>query len=616
MPRQVRVSPNGKHVAALSTDGARDFVVAKPTKGGQLRSLVSVVRDRFGPADTLTSVGWASNDTLVVRLEGPRLQSRVNSRKARYLVVALDGSRVDHIDERWPENKRTYVASIVSYLPRDPNHFLLNLRFVGATYPTPRRVDLKTGAFGTEESDIWGIWRWHVDHRDRIRAAEGAAKPRGGIKEGRLENVLLARSNPAAELKEVIRWDPFEEDGVGFAGFGRSPNEIYVYAPTEPGARHAIYEFDVKTRTRGRLVFQHPDVDASSVVSSRVGGRPLWIPYTTDRPHRHFLDPEWKRIHDMLDQVLPNRTNRIVSRSLDEKVLIVRSSSDVVPPEYYILDRNEMSLALLVESHAELDGVQLAPMKPISYEARDGLTIHGYLTRPAGSGTKPLPTIVFPHGGPFARDVWGWDGVVQFFASRGFAVFQPNFRGSDGYGEDFEQKGWGEWGLAMQDDITDGVRWLIDEKLADPNRVGIFGISYGGYAALQGLVRTPDLYKAGASFAGVSDIRLLLSEDKIRFLHDDWHVRLIGDRRQDRAKLDAASPVHNVDKIRVPVLLGHGTRDNRVDPSQSETMARALRKRKSPVELYIYDDELHGFVNDANAADFYTKLANFFERHL
>ncbi|MBT8468175.1 MAG: S9 family peptidase, partial [Deltaproteobacteria bacterium] len=482
--------------------------------------------------------------------------------------------------------------------------------------PTPHRVDIIDGSYVEEEGSHWGIWAWHVDRLGRIRVAEGAAKPRGGIKEGALEHLMLAKVNPEADLEEIVRWNPLTEDGLFFAAFTPQPETIYVFAPIEPGGRHGIYEYSIPKRKLGELVFQHPEVDARRIATSRVDGRPLYISYWTDRPRQHFLDAEWKRLQAMIDGTLPNRTNRIVSRSLDEKTLIVKSESDVVPPEYYVFDRREGSLALLLSAYPKLESLELAPMKPVKYQARDGLTIHGYLTRPANAGNEPLPTIVFPHGGPSVRDVWGWDRIVQLLASRGFAVFQPNFRGSVGYGEDFKLKGWGEWGLAMQEDITDGVRWLVDQKLADPNRIGIFGISYGGYAALQGLASTPELYKAGASYAGVTDLRLTLSEAKIRFYHDDYSEWLIGDRQKDKAKLDAASPARNADQIRVPVLLGHGTRDTVVDVRQAEAMARALRKQKVPVELYIYENERHGFVDDRNAIDFYTKLVAFFERNL
>jgi dipeptidyl aminopeptidase/acylaminoacyl peptidase len=255
-------------------------------------------------------------------------------------------------------------------------------------------------------------------------------------------------------------------------------------------------------------------------------------------------------------------------------------------------------------------------MLPIEYRARDGLTIRGYWTRPVDAPDGPLPTIVLPHGGPWARDLWGWDAEAQFLASRGFAVFQPNFRGSTGYGHAFTEAGYGEWGLAMQDDITDGVRWLIDRGMADPERIGIFGMSYGGYAALQGLVSTPELYKAGASLSGVSDVRMFMADVSKNLRHVEVMVQLVGDRRADKDKLSAASPAHNAGRIRVPVMLGHGTRDWNVSVDHSKKMARALEKHGTPVELYIYEDEPHDFLDDRNRAHFFEHLADFFERHL
>ena len=234
---------------------------------------------------------------------------------------------------------------------------------------------------------------------------------------------------------------------------------------------------------------------------------------------------------------------------------------------------------------------------------------------PKGAEPWNLPTIVYPHGGPTARDVWGYDPTVQFLASRGFAVFQLNFRGSAGYGTRHERLGYREWGLAMQDDVTDGVRWLIDQGIGDPERIGIYGGSYGGYTALMALAKTPGLFRAGASLAGVTDLPMLL-EDFQWYRSEEFNRPTLGSAWDDGKKLDETSPLHNAERIRAPVLIAHGSEDPIVHMRHATMMASTLEKAGKEVELYIYEGDVHGFIYAKSRIDFYTRLATFFEKHL
>jgi dipeptidyl aminopeptidase/acylaminoacyl peptidase len=364
------------------------------------------------------------------------------------------------------------------------------------------------------------------------------------------------------------------------------------------------------------MLFGHPEVDVAGLRTSKRDGRLLAIGYVTDRPRLHFFDAAEQSLQAGIDRALPGRTNRFVSSDRDERYSILHSSGDTSPPRYFLFDHEQKRLDFLFSAYPELDGVELAPMQPIQYEARDGLVIPGYLTLPVGAGEAPFPLIVHPHGGPWARDVWGWDPVVQFLASRGFAVLQPNFRGSNGYGTEFEERGYGNWGLEMQDDVTDGARWLIEQAIADPDRIGIYGASYGGFTALRALQKEPDLFRAGASFAGVTDIPTLLADDRAYWGMLDDMEQLVGDRWSDREQLAAVSPARNADQIRAPVLVAHGTEDWRVHVKQAHAMADALESAGVEVEAHIYYGEVHGFIDERNKIDFYTKLADFFERHL
>jgi dipeptidyl aminopeptidase/acylaminoacyl peptidase len=264
------------------------------------------------------------------------------------------------------------------------------------------------------------------------------------------------------------------------------------------------------------------------------------------------------------------------------------------------LDREARRLDPLFSAYPDLENVRLDPMKAVEYTARDGLVIPAYLTTPVGGGRGPFPSVILPHGGPWARDVWGWDAEVQFLASLGFAVLQPNFRGSDGYGREFLERGYGRWGREMQDDVTDAARWLVEQGIADPARIGIYGSSYGGFAALLALAREPDLFRAGASFAGVTDLPTLLADD-------DWYLN---------AREVAISPVELAGEIRAPVLVAHGTEDWNIHVKQAEAMIDALEENGTPVLPLVYSGEVHGFIDERNAIDFYAQLGSFFRRHL
>jgi dipeptidyl aminopeptidase/acylaminoacyl peptidase len=256
-------------------------------------------------------------------------------------------------------------------------------------------------------------------------------------------------------------------------------------------------------------------------------------------------------------------------------------------------------------------------MEPITFAARDGLTIHGYLTLPNGLPPRNLPVVVNVHGGPWARDVWGFNPEVQFLANRGYAVLQVNFRGSTGYGRRFWEASFREWGRKMQDDVTDGVQWLIGQGIADPARIAIYGGSYGGYATLAGLAFTPDLYAAGIDYVGVSNLMTFMKS-----IPPYWKPflamlqEMVGDMDKDEAMLREASPVFSADKIKAPLLIAQGAKDPRVVKSESDQMVDAMRKRGVEVEYLVKDDEGHGFRNEENRFEFYEAMERFLARHL
>ncbi|NIW23916.1 MAG: prolyl oligopeptidase family serine peptidase [Gammaproteobacteria bacterium] len=304
----------------------------------------------------------------------------------------------------------------------------------------------------------------------------------------------------------------------------------------------------------------------------------------------------------------------------DEQRLLILAHSDTDPGSFYLLDQARGQLRYYASRMSWLNPQVLAEMRPITITARDGIKLRGYLTIPNGAERIDLPLILHPHGGPYGiRDSWGFNRHVQFLASRGYAVLQINFRGSGGYGKAFMDIAWQQWGLAMQDDLTDAVQWAIDEGIADPERVCIYGASYGGYATMAGITTTPELYQCAVNYVGVIDLRALYAywsgSPYVTGL-EAWFERAIGHPREDRERLEATSPVNNLDGLEVPLLIVHGRRDPRVPIAQADMLTRALRRREIEHELLIKNDEGHGFVKEENNFELYSRLEAFFAEHL
>jgi dipeptidyl aminopeptidase/acylaminoacyl peptidase len=306
-----------------------------------------------------------------------------------------------------------------------------------------------------------------------------------------------------------------------------------------------------------------------------------------------------------------------VSHSRDEGRFVVHSGGDRTMGAYWLLDAERSTLEHLFPVSPWLDEAAMAEMRSIRYTSRDGLAIRGYLTVPAGQEPRGLPLVVNPHGGPWARDVWGFNPEVQFLASRGYAVLQMNFRGSAGFGRRFLEASFGQWGLTMQDDVTDGVRWAIEQGIADPARVAIYGGSYGGYAALSGLTKTPELYACGVSYVGVSNLFTWMAaippywKPYLEMMHE-----MVGHPERDRKRFEETSPLFRVERIRAPLFVAQGANDPRVRKEESEQIVAALERRGVPVRYLVKEDEGHGFHNEENRFEFYRALEEFLAEHL
>jgi dipeptidyl aminopeptidase/acylaminoacyl peptidase len=323
-----------------------------------------------------------------------------------------------------------------------------------------------------------------------------------------------------------------------------------------------------------------------------------------------------ERLQARIDRTLPDHTNLIVNRSRDGNRVLIFSTGANDPGTYYVFDQAARRMEIFASPYDRLAGRNFAPVRPVSYQSGDGLTIHGYLTLPPNAPERGLPLVVLPHGGPFMRDSWDFDPQVQFLASRGYAVLQPNYRGSTGYGRSFVERGYGQLGTGMIDDIDSGVDWLVQQGIVDAGRVCIMGASYGGYAAVWAAMRSPQRYRCAISLAGPSDWRSMLRYDSQlavprRYVRE-WRRRVRGEEQTD---LDAISPVRHPERLRVPLLLAHGEQDVNVPVDHSRRLARALQRARANVEVVFYPKSGHGFTDAQEAADYLRRVEAFLRRH-
>jgi TonB family protein len=338
--------------------------------------------------------------------------------------------------------------------------------------------------------------------------------------------------------------------------------------------------------------------------------------FEDDKLRSVWLTPDMKAVQADIDKTFPDKVNRILNLSRDRKRVLLWSGGADDPGSYYVFDRKARKMAIFAAPFDGLFGKKMSPVKPIRYKARDGLDIPGYLALPAGLPGKGLPLIVMPHGGPFARDSYAFSPLVQMLASRGYAVLQPNFRGSIGYGRDYAERGYGQWGKAMQDDLDDGVKWLAADGIVDPARVCILGGSYGGYAALWGAIRNPEIYRCAVSLAGVTDVRAMLKYDAKFLLASrysrEWRKKVEGEEKRDLA---AISPLQQAGRLRIPVLIAHGEKDSNVPLEQGRKMVEALKARGARVQPVFYPAAGHNLDSTEDQLDFMKRVEAFLEVH-
>jgi len=624
----VVVSPDGKRIAGLSSnEGVQVVFESTRTSGRQVEYLTKLL-----PGTVIHSFGWSGNGVLIVGYEQaatreavsaeyrrtvdgvivhdaePKRSRRARGREYRMVALRTDAPRQRSRDTSWPLHVHPSLpGAVLHWMADDPEHVLINWWQSSEEGASAQLARVRDGFAKQVVSPRPGVNLWFADHDGRVRAGIGRS-------EDGITGIVIARAGASGPFDEVTEVGVSQQTDFEFAGFAVDPKTIYLTAIGANG-RKELFTYDLAAHRRGKTLYADANYDVGAVVVSPLDGA-LWaVEVDAEKPGLHFFDPAAQREQASIDAAFPATTNRIVSIDSAGTTAIVLTSGDTNPPDYYRYDRPRKRMDYLFTANPAVDRNQLCATKPVRYTARDGLAISAYLTAPRGSAGKNLPVIVIVHDGPSERVGWGWDPVVQFLASRGFAVFQPNYRGSTGYGREHERMGYGQWGLAMQDDLVDGVRWLVAEGIADPTRVGIYGVGYGGYAALLAAAKTPELFRAAASFGAVTDLVDLL-ENPDHYRTSDLNQPTEGKLPGDRDALAALSPARLARQIRVPLLVGHGLDDPIVHSAQARAMVDAVEDAGGRIESHLYRREVHELIDESNRIEFHEKLAAFFARHL
>ena len=582
------ISPDGNLLAFARPWERRMNIYIKDLETGNERRITSATeRD-------ISGFFWKGNDKIVY------VQDTGGDENFHVFVTDLKGSK--HTDLTPFEKVR---AGITDDLEDDPVHMLIEMNKNNPEVFDVYRCDINTGELVLVAENPGNIAGWGTDHDGKLRIA---------IQTDGVNTSFLYRTTEDEEFRNLITTN-FKETFSPIM-FAYDNKNIYV-ASNLSRDKVAIYTFDPEANKTLDLIFEHDEVDAGSILHSKKRKIITGVTYTTDKTYYKFFDKQREELQKTLEKFFPAYEVVPIDMDDDERKVIVRTYSDKTRGAYYIYDSNDNSISKLADLSPWLHEGQMAPMKAITYQARDGLTIHGYLTTPAGVEAKDLPLVVIPHGGPSSRNFWGFSSVTQFLANRGIAVLEVNFRGSVGYGKSFWQAGFKQWGRKMQDDVTDGVLWTVEQGIADRKRLAIFGASYGGYDALAGATFTPDLYACAVSYVGPSNIFTLLETIPPYwkpFLEMEYEE--IGDPVKDKELLEEISPVFHAEKIKIPLFVAQGANDPRVNKAESEQIVEAVRKAGKEVVYMLKENEGHGFQNEENRFDFYRTLEEFFRKYL
>jgi len=601
----LKLSPDGTQVAHFLPYKGRQMVVIKPIRGG---------KPVFVPQADNAEISWfrwANDNRIILSYGFTDKRGTVITRETRLYAIDANGEnfrglvkpkkRKLSLNRFGVESMVAQSPFIIDWLRDDPDHILVSLDGDQDGQNEVRRVNINTGKFKEIFKGKRGIQRYRTDQQNEIRLARG---------------YYMSQFNKLYKSPITNQWRNIEKTSWGDKGFDlvdftEDPKIAYARGKNEYG-REALYKIDLETDKILEPVFSHEKVDFDQIIDHPVSDKPVGVEYTVDKTEIVYFDKKMRIIQKTVDRALPDTVNRIVSIQPEKKHYLIYAQSDVEPGAYLLLDMTEKTLNYISETMPGIAPEDMSPVKAVSYKSRDGVDIPAYLTIPKGKEAKNLPMVVLVHGGPQSRYDQMFHYIVQFLASRGYAVLQPNFRGSTGYGHEFAKAGEHQWGGVMQDDVTDGTNWLIEQAIADPGKVCIAGSSYGGYAAAMGLIKTPDLFACGISISAVLNMPDLIAFDK-KFIGGKSWTKTMGLKG---ANPKTVSPYHRADEITAPILIIHAKDDHRIRYSQAKSMAKKLKKLKKDVTFVTLEDGDHNLDTETSRITQLTAIEKFLQKHI
>jgi len=589
-----QLSPDGKYFSYLAPYKKRMNIFVQKI-GGKKVQQITFEKDR-----NVGGYFWANKKRIVYIKD--------SGGDENFKLFAVDRSGKNAKDLTPFEKVR---IELIDSLEDQPNELIIGMNKENPAVFEPYRINIKSGKIkqlAKNPNPAQPITQWITDHNGKLRIAIQMV---GGVNQR-----ILYRATEQDKFKEVFTTNFKVQFQPLFFEFDNGP---VIFASSNVGRdKSVIVRYNMETKEEiGIPLFEHSQVDVSTLIYSKKRKVITTAVYTTWKRQYQFFDKKRAALQKRLETALKGYEVVVTSASKDETKYMVRTYSDRSMGAYYYYDQEKDKLEKIVEVSPWLEEEDLAKMKAIKFQARDGLTLHGYLTLPSNMKALPLPTIVLPHGGPWHRDEWGYHPEVQLLANRGYAVLQINFRSSTGYGRTFWEKGFKQWGQKMQNDITDGVKWLTKQGIADKKKIAIYGGSYGGYATLAGITFTPRLYACAVDYVGVSNLFTFMQTippywaPYLKMLHE-----MVGHPKKDKKKMAANSPALHTDKIQVPLFVVQGANDPRVNIDEADQIVRSLRKRGIEVPYMVKYNEGHGFQNEENKFEFYKAMTGFLYMHL
>lgn len=588
----VQISPDGSAIAYLAPrENVLNVWVRTIADGSEKAVTHSTTRP-------IRSYFWAKNGEQIIYL-----QDRNGDENFRLFAVdveteeELDLTPFDQIQAR-----------VVSSDPDFPDEILVALNNRDSRFHDVWRINTRSGEQTMVYQNDKGFLSLIADRQFRLRLATRFTSS-GGMK-------AYLRDDEEDEWDELVHWGPDDTQTSGPIGFSEDGRTLYLMDSRDANTgRLFAYTIDDDGQASYNLIASDERADLSGVEIDPETGRPQAVAFEFARKEWLILDDSIRGDWNFLTQVADGEMT-ITSRSRDDSMWTVAYLRDDGPLSYYLYERDSMRVEFLFTNRSQLEGLPLAKMKPFVVNSRDGRELVGYLTTPVGINPRRLPMVLFVHGGPWARDHWGYNSIHQWLANRGYAVLSVNFRGSTGFGKDFVNAGDREWAGRMHDDLIDAVNWAVEEGIADRDRIAIMGGSYGGYATLVGLTFTPDVFACGVDIVGPSNIRTLLKS-----IPPYWEpIRAMFDRRvgslDEPDYLDSISPLTRVDAITKPLLIGQGRNDPRVKEAESQQIVDAMRKKGLGVTYVLFPDEGHGFARPKNNLAFFAIAEVFLAEHI